>query len=129
MNKELVRGVGSTTVDNLFAKLSPAAETFGVVIRKASAEIVYKRGTVLGKSDKDSKLVIFGTEAEEGENIAPYCVLSDNVEVSAESDTTAVAYRCGNFNRAALIVAENYTMTDKDEDELRKLDIILTDTM
>ena len=47
MNKNLVRTIDSCTVDNLIAKLSPAAETFGIKIRKeASAETTYKRGTI-----------------------------------------------------------------------------------
>ncbi|MGN0184670.1 MAG: head decoration protein [Aristaeellaceae bacterium] len=126
MNKELVRNIGSCTVDNLIAKLTPAAETFGVTIRKGDAETTYKRGTVLGMSGTDSKYVIFGTG---GETLTGHCILADDVTVGTDVDAVGVAYRCGNFNRAAVIVADGYTMTAADEDAMRKYDIIFTDMM
>lgn len=129
MNKELVRTIGSCTADNLIAKLAPAAETFGVTIRKGSDEATYKRGTVLVMSSTDSKYVILGTEASGGETLSGYCILADDVTVGKDADTVGVAYRCGNFNRAALTVKAEYTMTAADEDAMRKYDIILTDMM
>ena len=59
----------------------------------------------------------------------PAAILADDVTVTDDGDATAVAYRCGNFNRKALIVAQGYTLTAADEDALRHYDIILTDTM
>ena len=59
----------------------------------------------------------------------PAAILADDVTVTDDGDATAVAYRCGNFNRNALIVGEGYTLTAADEDALRHYDIILTDTM
>ena len=59
----------------------------------------------------------------------PAAVLAEDVTVTDDGDAVAVAYRCGNFNRKALIVAEGYTLTAADEDALRHYDIILTDTM
>lgn len=143
MNTELVRKIGSVEQDNLIVRLTPAAETFGVVIRKTEAETVLKRGTLLGKSSADGKLIVYGTafaveseadaEAKDGkietEEITPFCVLADDVAVGAAADAVGVAYRSGNFNRSAIITADGYTLTDKDEDELRKFDIIFTDTI
>lgn len=143
MNTELVRKIGSVEQDNLIVRLTPAAETFGVVIRKTEAETVLKRGTLLGKSSVDGKLIVYGTafaveseadaEAKDGkietEEITPFCVLADDVAVGATADAVGVAYRSGNFNRSAIITADGYTLTDKDEDELRKFDIIFTDTI
>lgn len=145
MNTELVRKIGSIEQDNLIVRLTPAAETFGVVIRKTEAETVLKRGTLLGKSSVDGKLIVYGTafaveseadadaEAKDGkietEEITPFCVLADDVAVGAAADAVGVAYRSGNFNRSAIITADGYTLTDKDEDELRKFDIIFTDTI
>lgn len=139
MNKNLVRPIGSCSVDNLIAKLSPAAETFGVIIRKeAGDKVTYPRGTVLAMSSRDGKCVILGTTAQAAqdgqvtaaaEELKPYCVLADDVTVGKTEDETAVAYRCGNFNRAALIVKSGYELTEADRDALRHYDIILTDVM
>lgn len=138
MNKNLVRPIDSCTVDNLIAKLSPAAETFGVTIRKeGSVETTYKRGTILAMSSRDGKCVILGTAAQAAtgdsaaaaEVLTPHCILADDVTVGKDADATAVAYRCGNFNRAAVIVNSGYTLTASDEDALRKYDIIFTDMM
>lgn len=132
MNTELVRKIGSVEQDNLIVRLTPAAETFGVVIRKTESETVLKRGTLLGKSSVDGKLIVYGTAKDgktETEEITPFCVLADDVAVDADADAVGVAYRSGNFNRSAIITADGYTLTDKDEDELRKFDIIFTDTI
>lgn len=143
MNTELVRNIGSVDQDNLIARLTPAAETFGVVIRRTEAETVIKRGTLLGKSSADGKLAVYGTAADteseadteekdtntETEEITPFCILADDVTVDNTADAVGVAYRSGNFNRSAIITAEGYSLTDKDEDELRKFDIIFTDTI
>lgn len=139
MNKNLVRPIGSCTVDNLIAKLTPAAETFGVTIRKeGSAETTYKRGTILAMSSRDGKCVILGTTAQAAvsgespvaaEELTPHCILADDVTVGKTADAVAVAYRCGNFNRAAVIVKSGYTLSAADEDTMRKYDIILTDMM
>ena len=133
MNKNLVGKVGSFSVDNLIAKLSPNAETFGVTIRKEASEaITLVRGTVLAKSNGtagDGKLVILGTAAVSNETLVPYAILADDVEVGTDADAVAVAYRCGNFNRGAIVVKSGYTMTGADEDELRKNDIIFTDAI
>lgn len=193
MNKNLVRNVGSIGQDNLFAKLTPAAETFGVVIEKLSDgdPVVVKRGTLLGRS-ANGKMTVFGGSSEaktqkfngdgtvtaftvtdkpervDGVKVgdtaatvtdynpytgvvtlsaapaagtdnvvvsytaagsAPSAILADDVELTADADAVGVAYRCGNFNRAAVIAAEGYTITGADEDELRKVDIIFTDVM
>lgn len=129
MSKNLVTNVGSHEPDNLIAKLFPAAEAFGVTMRKVSAETTYKRGTVLARSSKDGKMVILGTTAASGETLTASCVLADDVTVGTAADATAVAYFCGNFNRAAVLVADSYTMTADDEDALRKYDIYFTDVM
>ena len=121
MNKELCRKVGEVGQDNLIAKLFPPAETFGIKV--AGGEGVLKRGTVMALSGTD--YVVLDAEATGKAN----CVLSDPVDVSGESPVTAVAYRTGHLNRKALIVAEGYTMTAADEEELRKGGILLSDML
>lgn len=123
MNTNLFRKVGSCSQDNLIAKLTPAAETFGIVIEKLEEATVLKRGTVLARDDVTGKYSVMSAGK------VASCVLSDAVEVGTEEDAVGVAYRSGNFNRAALFVAEGYTLSGADEDTLRKYDIILTDMM
>lgn len=53
------------------------------------------------------------------------CILADPVDATS-ADATGVAYRCGNFNPAAVILPEGYTLTDEDIDALRRFDIIFT---
>ena len=119
MNKELCRKVGETGQDNLIAKLFPPAEPFGVKI--AAGQGVLARGAVLALSGTD--YVVLDSETTGKAN----CVLSDPVDASGEAPVTAVAYRTGHLNRKALIVAEGYTMTAADEEELRKGGILLSD--
>lgn len=121
MNKELCRKVGEVGQDNLIAKLFPPTETFGIKV--AGGEGVLKRGTVMALSGTD--YVVLDAEATGKAN----CVLSDPVDASGESPVTAVAYRTGHLNRKALIVAEGYTMTAADEEELRKGGILLSDML
>ena len=121
MNKELCRKVGETSQDNLIAKLFPPAEPFGVKI--AAGQGVLARGAVLALSGTD--YVVLDSETTGKAN----CVLSDPVDASGESPVAAVAYRTGHLNRKALIVAEGYTMTAADEEELRKGGILLSDML
>lgn len=53
------------------------------------------------------------------------CILADLVDATS-ADATGVAYRSGNFNPAAVILPEGYTLTDEDIDALRRFDIIFT---
>lgn len=138
MNKNLVRPIDSCEVDNLIAKLSPAAEAVGVTIRKeASAAATYKRGTILALSSRDNKCVILGTTAQAADTgnslaaevLTPAYILADDVEAGTAADATAVAYRCGNFNRAALTVKSGHKLSAAEEDSLRHYNIILTDMM
>ena len=56
------------------------------------------------------------------ETLAVDCILAEDVVASASS-VTAGAYQAGCFDPNKLIVAEGYTMSDEDFDELRKLGI------
>ena len=126
---ELVNKIGTFEQDNLIARLSPAAETMGIVIRKLGTAATLKRGTILARSSGsagDGKYVILGTSAASNETLTPAAILCDDVDVGTAADAKAIAYRCGNFNPGALIVATGYTLSADDIDTLRKYDIILT---
>lgn len=122
MNNDLLRKVGSIGQDNLFAKLFPPAETFGVTIKVGEGELA--RGTVLVMGD-DGTYTVLNTETTGKAN----CVLADPVDASGDSAVTGVAYRTGHFNTRALIVADGYTMTVTDKEELRKGGILLSEMM
>ncbi|MDE6935378.1 MAG: head decoration protein [Oscillospiraceae bacterium] len=122
MNNDLLRKVGSIGQDNLFAKLFPPAETFGVTIKAGEGELA--RGTVLVMGD-DGTYTVLNTETTGKAN----CVLADPVDASGDSAVTGVAYRTGHFNTRALIVADGYTMTVTDKEELRKGGILLSEMM
>ena len=48
---------------------------------------------------------------------------------TATTAVAAIAYRSGNFNPHAVIVAKDYTLTAADKDNLRKYGIVFTDMM
>lgn len=138
--KNLMNKVGEIGQDNLIARALPPADTTGVTIRGVKDGATYPRGTVMARSDIDGKLVILGTtaaaaKAKSGEtpavpaeNLTAAFILCDTVEVG-EEDVGTAAYRTGSFNTAALTVAEDYEITAKDRDDLRKYGIFLVDNM
>jgi len=78
--------------------------------------------------------IIFDTAPANGKAIAikyttggggADCVLCDDVTVGTTSDENVAVYVSGCFNAAALIVDEDYTLTEADKDELRKKGILL----
>lgn len=122
MSRELVRNVGSIGQDNLTAKLFPPAETFGVRIAAGQGELA--RGTVLVLG-ADETYTMLGPDTSGKAN----CILADPVDASGEEAATAVAYRTGHFNSRALIMAEGYTLTAADREELRKGGILLSEML
>ena len=82
------------------------------------------RGTVLVMGD-DGTYTVLNTETTGKAN----CVLADPVDASGDSAVTGVAYRTGHFNTRALIVADGYTMTVTDKEELRKGGILLSEML
>ncbi len=122
MAENLVNKVGSIGQDNLIAKLFPPATTFGVTIPAGAGQL--ERGTVLALGD-DGAYAVLGPDTTGKAN----CVLADPVDASGDVAATAVAYRTGHLNSRALIVAEGYTLTAADKEELRKGGILLSEMM
>ena len=127
MSKRLDENLGSVGYDGLIVANEPVADVFTVTIRKeATAAATYKRGTVLalsaGTAD-DGKLVILDSTATAN------CILAEDVEVGITADVTALAYRTGHFARNKLAVASGYTLKATDEEELRKVGILLSDAI
>lgn len=128
----LSRKLGEVSYSNLFAGPKPEPLTMGGVLRKGSAAVELKEGTLLAKSSKDGKLVVLGTAAaadESGkatETLEPYGVLAEDVTVGTTEDEPCVIYAEGKFNANVLTVAANYTITEQDKDTLRKYRIFLS---
>jgi len=120
MSKNLVNKVGDCTQDNLIARIHPQALTTGVTIVAGAGELA--RGTVLSRKDDGTCEVM-----KAGGNAA--YILADAVDASGAEPVAAVAYRCGNFNPNAVIVADGYALSAADKDALRKYDIVFTDMM
>lgn len=117
--------IGTFTPDNLIAKPYPPVDAFIVELKTAGA---YTRGTVLCLESDGTYSVMGASTSGSGENKkltgTPAAILADD---TAAEDTTASAYRSGHFFRNKLTVAEGYTMTDADEDNLRRAGIFLSD--
>ena len=126
--RELVNKVGTLEQDNLIAKMYPPAEVTGVTIKAVEEATVYKRGTVMAQSSEDGKLVILGSDVVGDETLNAAYILCDDVVVD-DSDVKTVAYRSGCFSTDALKVKEDYSLTQKDRDDLRKYGIVLHDNM
>ena len=127
----LVNKVGSIGQDNLIAREFPRALTFGIKIAAGEGEV--KRGTVLCAKE-DGTYAVYGKSTTTGEGDdavtavvgTPAAILADDVDATGDEAVAAVAYHQGNFNPAAVTVAEGYELTAADKDNLRKYSIIFT---
>lgn len=103
-----VENLGAMSYDNLFANVDVKPLTGSGVVASGA---VLKRGTVVALDG--AKLVAMTTGK------TPYGILCDDVDATA-ADTVAEVYLSGYFNKNALIVADGYTLTASDIQELRK---------
>lgn len=118
--------IGTCEADNLI--ISGKFQRDAVSVTIASGEGVLSRGTVIAMSSATGKCVILGTTAGEDETLTPYGIICDEVDATS-ADAVTTAYRTGHFNKEALIVDDNYTMTDADEAALRNGGIYLDSAM
>lgn len=126
----LDENIGAVGFDNLINQNTPEADVFSVSMRAGLG--VVARGTVLALSagtGGDASMVILGTTAGVDETLTANCILAEAIDTGAEAGTavTALAYRTGHFNRDKLTVKAEYTMTEVDEENLRKGGILLDD--
>ena len=115
--KNLRSTAGEFTPDSLFADIAFPLQTGSVLL--AASQGVLLRGTVVGKNT-DGKFVPAVTGASE---IVAHGILADDVDTGT-TDTVAVVYTSGSFNRAALIFGGDDTPEDH-EDVLRTKGIYL----
>lgn len=113
--------IGEWKPEMLLIDTKRAAEVCHVIIAEGQGKL--KRGTVLA-ADTEGKCNILGTDG----CTAAY-ILAKDADDSTESDVVAQAYRSGDFNKGALIVKENYTISNKDITDLRNGGIYLGNIM
>jgi len=119
-------GDGSTTNFTVISGGDPTSDLTEVKV-DGTAVTAYSYNPVTGE-------IIFETAPANGETVAikyttggggADCVLCDDVTVGTTSDENVAVYVSGCFNAAALIMDEDYTLTEADKDELRKKGILL----
>ena len=113
--------VGSTTSEMLIIGTKPPTDVCHVTI--AAGQGALKKGTVLAE-DKDGKCAIAGTEG-----YTPAYILAEDSDDATDTEIVAAAYRCGDFNKGALIVKDGYELTSADITALRNGGIYLGNVM
>lgn len=126
----LSKKLGEMNFDGLFTDVVPAVQVRGGVIRKqTTSAVTLKRGTILAKSygtAGDGKLVILGSTAANNETLTPDCVLCD-VLPCTDADEKVAVYTAGCFDPDKVTVAESYTISQTDKDNLRMRGIVFKD--
>ena len=127
MNRDLVRQVGNSPVDNLINSTTPPAITTGIRVRANQG--VLRRGTVMSISSLNNEMVVLGRNAAGGETLTPNCILTDPVDTGTGAAVPSTAYRTGHFNRQALITHGGRALTRAEEETLRNGGILLSDAL
>ena len=68
--------------------------------------------------------MILGSTAANNETLTPDCVLCDDVEVGTAADENVAVYTAGCFDPDKVTVAESYTISQTDKDNLRMRGIV-----
>lgn len=127
----LSKKLGEMNFDGLFTDVVPAVQVRGGIIRnQTTSAVTLKRGTILAKSygtADDGKLVVLGTEAVSNETLTPDCILCDDIEVGTDADEKVAVYTAGCFDPDKVTVAEGYTISQTDKDNLRMRGIVFKD--
>lgn len=66
-----------------------------------------------------------GSSAVAAEVLIPDCVLTDNTVIGTTDDVVTTVYTAGCFNKDALIVKTDYTLSEADKDKLRERGLYL----
>ena len=128
MAKHLNGKIGTMEYDKLIASMTPPVKVAsGVITKLTGSAATYSRGTVLAKSAADGKLYLLGSETPE--DLTPDCILCDDEEIGTDADANVAVYVMGCFNESAVIVKEDYDITQADRDALRERGIYLSQVM
>jgi len=121
---ELNRKVGEMNHDGLITDLNPPVQVFGRTIAKTSADKLFKRGMIMARSEANGNLYPLGSVPGASDTLTPDCVLCDDTLVTPGGNVNAAVYTAGCFDPGKITVADGYTMTDEDMDELRMRNIV-----
>lgn len=114
---ELSKKIGDMEFDGLVTDLTPPVQIRGGTIAKVETVTIYKRGTIFGKKEDGTLSIYDGTTT-------PDCILCDEAVVGADADVNAAVYTAGCFDSGKVTVAEGYTLTVADIDNLRTRGIV-----
>ncbi|MBR2131404.1 MAG: head decoration protein [Oscillospiraceae bacterium] len=114
---ELSKKIGDMEFDGLVTDLTPPVQVRGGTIAKVTAVTIYKRGTIFGKKEDGTLSIYDGTTT-------PDCILCDEVVVGTDADVNVAVYSAGCFDSGKVTVAEGYTITHADIDNLRTRGIV-----
>lgn len=118
-------GDGTTKVFVVTAK--PASLTNVKVGSADSSDWTYDASTgkiTFGTAPAAGTNNVIASYVASSEELTPDCIIADEVEVGTTDDVAVAVYVAGNFNFNKCIVAEGYTVTDADFDELRRKNIM-----
>jgi hypothetical protein len=121
MRKVGREAVGECRNEMLFVDGKYPVDLILVKIKAGQGKL--KRGTILCENS-DEENVILGTA---GDNFIASYILAEDVD--ATEDIYAEAYRSGHFLIEALMVKEEYEITQKDKNELKHAGIYLSKGM
>lgn len=119
MATELSAKIGDMEYDGLVAGTVPQIQVAGGVVAAGSAEATLARGTILGKNSS-GKLAVLGS----ADGLTADSILCDDLALGTSSDETVPVYTAGCFDLNKVIVADDYTITDTDKDNLRMRGIV-----
>ena len=120
MNR-LDKTIGSAEFENLFNSAYPPADVFGVEL--AAGQGILERGTLLATADGGMVKISADTTGKAN------AVLAEEIDTGSGEAVYGQAYRTGNFNANALIVAEGYEITAADKEALRVAGILVSDAV
>ena len=130
--------------DNLIMDINRTMDATLISMTSPQAEL--KRGTLLGITQDYDYVVYGGTDSQaassvdknssedktspeavlQSTRVTPCYIVSDTIDLTKETEKVEVGvYTAGTFRKSAVIVAEDYELTEADLQELRKLGIIL----
>lgn len=97
------------------------------VVSVATGSGILRRGTVLSLTS-ENKYVVTGSALTGGVTAKANCVVCDDVDTAVTiGNTVAVpVYISGSLNRNALTVADSYTLTQADIEDLRNAGIFIS---
>lgn len=115
--------IGRMDPDELVVTGAHPAAVGSVTVAGLSAAATYKRGTVLARNASNKFVIASGAA-----NTAAEVILANDTEIGT-TDTVAEVYVSGDFFEPALVVADEYTLSEADRLNLKNAGIYIVDGM